>query len=224
MTPADHGDARLTRALLLCGVTAGPLYVLVGLAQVVTREGFDVRRHALSLLSNGDLGWIQITNFCVSGALVIAGAAGIRRRLRRPSAPPMTSPSGGAWGPLLLAVYGAGLIGAGLFPADPGQGFPPGTPLSGTGISTSGLMHFVFGGAGFYALIAACVVFGRRFARLGERTWAIWSMLTGLVFFVAFAAIASGQNSPAIVLGFYGAVVWIWIWHTALGWNLLREG
>ena len=49
-------------------------------------------------------------------------------------------------------------------------------------------------------------------------------MVTGLVFFLAFAAIASGQNSPIVILGFYGAVVWIWIWHTALGWYLLREG
>jgi hypothetical protein len=47
---------------------------LVGSAQVVTRDGFDVRRHALSHLSNGTLGWIQIGNFLLSGALVIAGA------------------------------------------------------------------------------------------------------------------------------------------------------
>lgn len=201
-----------TRALLSCGMAAGPVYVLVGLAQVLTRQGFDVRRHALSLLSNGDWGWVQIANFLVCGALVIAGAVGVRRAV-----PPGRA---GTWGPILLAVYGLGLVGAGVFRADPGQGFPPGTPVV-TSMSTSGLMHFVCGGLGFYALIAACVVFARRFAALGERGWAIYSALTGVVFFLSFAAIASGQALPAIILGFYAAVVWIWGWHCALHRQLL---
>jgi len=87
------GANRLTENLLRCGIAAGPLYVIVGLAQVATREGFDVRRHALSLLSNGDLGWIQILNFLASGFLVIAGAKGLRKVLR--------GSRGGTWAPLL---------------------------------------------------------------------------------------------------------------------------
>lgn len=202
-----------TRALLSCGMAAGPVYVLVGLAQVLTRPGFDVRRHALSLLSNGDWGWVQIANFIVCGALVIAGAAGVRRAIHPGRA--------GTWGPILLTVYGLGLVGAGVFRADPGQGFPPGTPLT-TAMTTSGLLHFVCGGIGFYALIAACVVFARRFAALGQRAWAIYSAVSGVGFFVSFAFIASGQARPAIILGFYAAVVWIWGWHGALH-RRLRE-
>jgi hypothetical protein len=30
-----------TRALLMCGVVAGPLYVAVTLAEALTRDGFD---------------------------------------------------------------------------------------------------------------------------------------------------------------------------------------
>ena len=90
------------------------------------RTGMDARgvrhrRHALSLLANGDLGWIQVANFLIAGVLVIAGAIGARRVQH--------AGRGGTWGPLLLSVYGLGLIGAGVFPADPGQGFPPGTPM-----------------------------------------------------------------------------------------------
>jgi hypothetical protein len=44
------------KALLTGGVVAGPLFIMVGLLQAFTREGFDLRRHPLSLLSNGDLG------------------------------------------------------------------------------------------------------------------------------------------------------------------------
>src|SRR5258706_13187457 len=107
---ATQSGNRLTRALLTCGVLAGPLYIVVGAAQMLIRPGFDPTRHDLSLMSNGSLGWIQITNFIVTGLLTVAGAAGMRRAL--------PAGHGRTWGPLLLAIYGLGLIGAGLFVAD----------------------------------------------------------------------------------------------------------
>jgi len=194
---------------------AGPLYLIVGLAQALTREGFDMRRHALSLLSNGDLGWIQIGNFLLSGILVIAGAVGLRRRLR--------GSRGGTWGPRFLIGYGVGLIGAGVFVADPGSGFPPGTPMQSVGMSTSGLLHFVFGGFGFYALIAACFVFALRFKIHKVTSWAAYSVFTGIGFFVSFMTIASGSTSPAVILGFYVAVAWVWLWHTLVYTKFSRD-
>ena len=47
-----------TARLLACGVLAGPLFLTVLMIQAFTREGFDLSRHPLSLLSLGDLGWI----------------------------------------------------------------------------------------------------------------------------------------------------------------------
>ena len=38
--------ARVTRSLAGYGVVAGPVYVGVSLAQALTREGFDLTRHA----------------------------------------------------------------------------------------------------------------------------------------------------------------------------------
>jgi hypothetical membrane protein len=64
---------KLTRALLACGIVAGPLYIVLGLIQILIRPGYDITRHDLSLMSNGDLGWIQIANFLVTGLLTIAG-------------------------------------------------------------------------------------------------------------------------------------------------------
>jgi hypothetical protein len=209
------GEMALTRRLLRCGIAAGPIYLAVGAAQILTRDGFDMRLHALSLLSNGDYGWIQTANFMVSGLLVLAGAAGVRRLLQ-PGA-------GGTWGALLLALYGVGLIGAAVFPADPGRGFPPGTPMESSGMSQAGLMHFVCGGIGFYALIAACFVFARRLARQRRMPRAIYSVFTGVAFFLAFAAIASGSASAAVMLIFYAAVAWVWIWHAALSLDLLHD-
>ena len=202
------------KRLLTAGAAAGPVYILVGIAQILTRDGFDVRRHALSLLSNGRFGWIQIANFIVCGLLVIAGACGVRERLRGQRA--------GTWGPVLLSAYGLGLIGAGIFVADPASGFPPGSPAQ-AGLSPSGVLHFVSGAFGFYSLIAACFVFARRFAAMGRPGWTAWSVFAGVAFFVSFAAIASGSSSSAVMLAFYAAVALIWTWHATLSLALLRE-
>ncbi len=74
-------STRLMKTFLACGVITGPLYIIVGLDQAFTRPGFDILRHDLSLLANGDLGWIQSANFVVTGLLVIAGAVGTRQAL-----------------------------------------------------------------------------------------------------------------------------------------------
>jgi hypothetical protein len=70
-----------TARLLACGVVAGPLFIGLVLLQAITRDGFDLRRHPLSLLSLGGLGCIQIANFVVAGALCVACAVGMRRVL-----------------------------------------------------------------------------------------------------------------------------------------------
>jgi len=212
---SSETTTKATRALLACGVVAGPIYLVVGLAQAFTRPGFDITRHALSLLSNGDLGWIQITNFLVTGLLVIAGAVGMRRALR--------SGRSRTWGPLLVGVYGLGLIGAGIFRADPALGFPPGTPADANAVSGNGLLHFITGGVGFLALIAACFVFARRFATLHQRGWAVYSMITGVVFFAGFFGIASGSGQSWTILGFWIGVVLAWAWISVLSARLRTE-
>ncbi len=185
----------------------GSLYVVVALAQV------DVRRHAVSHLSNGDHGWVQVANFLVTGLLVIAGALGCRRAIR--------SSSGSTWGTALLVVYGLGLLGAGIFEADPGNGYPPGIEAPAE-MTSSGLLHFVFGGIGFYALIAGCLVFARRFGQTGRKRLALFSCLTGAGFLAAFAGVASGSPSPAVMIAIYAAVLWIWTWHTIVHMQLLQ--
>ena len=201
--------------MLLCGLIAGPFYLVVGLIQALTRPGFDLTRHDLSLLANGDLGWIQITNLVLTGVLVAGFAVGLRRAL--------SSGRGRTWGPLLLGVYGVGLIGAGFFIADPGFGFPPGTPADAHIMSWHGLLHFVCGGIGFLGLIAACFVMASRFAAARHRRWAAYSRATGLIFLAAFVGIAMGSGQSWSVLGFWIGVVVAWAWIAALALKLLTE-
>lgn len=116
VTKMDTPISKGTKMLLVSGLLAGPLFIVVVLVQAFTRQGFDLARLPLSLLSVGDMGWIQITNFIVTGLLAVACAVGIWQRLH-----PGRS---GTWGPLLIGVYGAGLIAAGVFSPDPALGFP----------------------------------------------------------------------------------------------------
>ena len=212
-------DAKLNRVLLLGGVVAGPLYVLVGAIEMLTRPGFDVTRHDLSLMSNGDWGWVHSSLLILTGLLTCACAVGMRRVLR--------GSRGGTWGPILLGIYGLGLIGAGFFSADPALGFPPGTPADAHAVSWHGLLHFVSGGIGFLGLIGACFVFARRFATQNPRGWAVYSVATGVIFFAAFVGIAVGSNSVGaittfVILAFTAAVVLGWAWLSAMAMWLLN--
>ncbi|MEV6267889.1 DUF998 domain-containing protein [Kribbella sp. NPDC051936] len=198
-----------TRALLTGGAIAGPLYVATWLIQAFTREAFDITRHPASLLANGGPGWIQTTNFIVSGLLTIAAAVGLRRAM------PPASP-GRVWGPRLVATYGVGLLLAAAFPADPGAGFPAGTPADYAEISTRGMGHFVAGTIGFSGLIAACLVFAAHYRALGRRTFARFSTVTGILFFAAFAGLNAGAGSRPTIIAFDLAVILGWTWLTTI--------
>lgn len=207
----------LTRALITCGVVAGPLWVLTVLIQMLIRPGFDLRRHAISVLSNGDLGWIQITNFVVAGLLMVACAIGIRRALR--------AGTSGTWGPILLGAFGIGLLGAGFFSADPMNGFPPGTPSTTSQISWHGGLHFLFASIAFLSLIiVSTTVFARRYAELRETGWLIYSVATGIYFLVAWIAlIVTGARNGAVSVAFALAVVLTWLGVSFLSVRLIRQ-
>jgi len=185
----------------------------VYLGQAFTRPGFDITRHPASVLSNGDLGWIQVANFLVCGALSIAAAIGMRRALR--------TSRGGTWGPILIGLLGVGMLLAAFFTADPVDGFPPGTPLGPpTTITTIGLLHFVTALIGFSGWIAASFVFARRFAALGQPAWALFSTATGALFLVAFLGTAA---AVAPVMGLVVAVALAWAWLSATSAKLMTE-
>jgi hypothetical protein len=199
----------VARTLLLCGAIAGPFYIVVAGAQIALRDGFDLTRHPVSLLSNGEWGWVQIANFVITGLLVIAAAVG----LRQVSGNWIAS----RWGPILIGVFGAGLIASGVFVAAAMDGFPPGTPAGDPETVTfAGIMHFMAGGVAFLSLIAACVVYARFFARAGQSSWAMFSLATGIIYFVSFGLVAATAGSSFANLALTFAVVLGWIWLTGI--------
>jgi Protein of unknown function (DUF998) len=205
---------RITKSLLGYGVIAGPSYVASVAAQMATRDGYRPTRHAASQLANGDLGWIQVATFLVVGAMTIAGAVGVRRAL----GPGRLS----AWASGLLGAYGAALVAAGIFRADPSDGFPPGTPPGMGEVSWHGLAHLAVAGMGFACLVAACFVLGTWFARNRLGSWAWFSRITGMVFAVSFVALSSGSGGAKSILVFTAAVVLVLAWLTAVSVQFYR--
>jgi hypothetical membrane protein len=204
----------VTRSLLGWGAVAGPFYLVVSLAQALSRDGFDLSRHPWSLLENGSLGWIQSANFVLTGVMVAAFAVGLARADRgRPA---------GRWAPRLLGLYGAGLAAAGVFTADPMAGFPAGTPAGpAQTVTWHGALHLTAGAIGFLGMVAGCLVLGRRFGKAGRRGWALASRLTGIAFLAAFAGVGTG--SSAATLPFVAGVVLSFGWLAALAVDTYRN-
>lgn len=194
-TLADGLDsgAAVTRSLLGWGVVAGPIYLIVGLILALTRPGFDLAKHQLSLLMVGDYGWIQTTNLIVTGLMVIAAAIGFRRALRGSARARRVA--------VLLGVFGVGMVGSGFFPPDPMAGFPAGVPEEAT---ASGILHLVFGAVGFLALGAAALTTAGWFAERGDPGSGRASRWCGAIVILGF--LGGGAASASVV-----GVVALWV-------------
>lgn len=201
-----------TRALLACGIVAGPVYVVGTLAQALARDGFDLTRHRFTLLTTGDLGWIHQTNMLLVGALTLLFAVGVRQMLR--------AGPGAVWGPRLLGSLGAAYLLGGALTADPVAGFPPGTTPEMVQTTWQGAVQNASRGASSLLLIATSLVIARWFVAAGQRGWGWFYGAAIPVVFVALTALgfAIGINpaAPAFL-----ATPWIWV--TALAVHLYRR-
>jgi hypothetical protein len=200
-----------TRALLLCGAVAGPVYVTATMIQALTRDGFDLRQHRFSWLTTGDLGWVHQSNMVLVGVLSVLLAVGVRQMLRKGR--------GAVWGPRLLGLFGAAYVIGGVLTADPVAGFPPGTTPEMVHTTWQGAAQNASRGASSLLLIATSGMIAGWFAAEGRRGWA-WFYGTAIpMVFVALTAVgfAIGGNptAPAFL-----ATPWIWV--TALAVHLYR--
>jgi hypothetical protein len=199
-----------TRLGLLLGVLAGPFYLAVGLLQAFLREGFDLGRHPLSVLANGPAGWVQTANFVLTGLMVLAASVAFGRVLGAKS-------RGLTW---FLSAYGLALIAAAVFPADPVDGFPPGTPEGmPASISPRGLIHFAAGALGFTCLAISCFFGAQVMARRHEAALARASRFSGLAVVLGFFG---GMALPFGILGIWFAVTVGWAWLSLMSLRLRR--
>src|SRR5262245_1648165 len=201
-----------TRALLACGAVAGPMYVMVTMAQALTRDGFDLRQHRFSWLTAGDLGWIHRSNMVLVGLLTVLLAIGVRRMMR--------TGRGAVWGPRLLALFGLAYVIGGLLTADPVAGFPPGTTPELVHKTWHGALQNASRGASSLLLIATSLVIAGWFAGQGRRGWAWFYGAAIPAVFVALTAVglAIGGNPAALAF-----LMTPWVWVTALAVHLSQR-
>ena len=164
-----------TGTLLNLSIAAGPVFAIVATVQAVGRDGFDLRRHPLSQLATGDLGFVQIINFVLAGIGVLCLAVAQRRIV--------TDGVGRRWLARLIGGFGVGLVAAGVFPMDPQDGFPVGTPGGPAAqLSWHAAAHSVAAAAAYTSLAAACIVFTVCKARQRAVLPAVLSAAAALVF------------------------------------------
>lgn len=195
--------AAITRSLLGYGVLSGAVYLVVGLVLALTREGFDLSRHALSLLMLGSGGWMQRANLIVVGIMTVAAGVGFVRAMR-------LGGSRGRAGTFVM-VFGVCLFLSGIFAPDPMGGFPPGVPEDEA--SVSGILHLAFGGLGFISLsLAALAIWAWASRDGGERSLVAPSLVASIVIVAGFVAGAALATSTAGVVSLWVAVVVGWAW------------
>jgi hypothetical membrane protein len=179
-------ESYLTKKLLIAGIIAGPFFIVVSLLHGLLRPGFNVVHHPASLLSVGNLGWIQIATFILTGLMYIALGVGLRRVL--------TSGIGRRFVAPLFIVLGIAMVAGGVFTPDPSLGFPSGTP---NGVPKVISWHSTIHGfapiVGFLALVIALIILGRRFGSQGQRGW----MWASIIVAVATLVLTSLPNFTA---------------------------
>lgn len=176
------------RPLLIGAVVATPFFIALWAVQAFTRDGFRPTYHPMSLLSLGEGGWLQVLNFVVTGLLIAGGGLALRRL-------PQTSRLARVGG-VLVILMGLGLIIAGVFPTDPGAGFPEGAPEGAPVMTWHGALHQV----GFIltqlAFLAGAVVLAVRFGRDARRDL----MIACIVATLAAPAVAALGDPETLAL------------------------
>lgn len=189
MPTMSLGERRLRKVpvRIALGALAGPLFVGAFSAIGARRPGYNWRRHAVSSLGARRGGWLQRSNFMLTGWLYIVAASGLARSPRRIV--------GSRLVPVLVGAAGVGLIGSGVFVTDPVGGFPP-SSFDGDNADTaaparaaqsrSGAMHNlsaipIFVGIPLAGMLSAVASTGSK-----EYRWAGYSFGSSLVMVASF--------------------------------------
>jgi hypothetical membrane protein len=163
----------------------GPIFfVTVFTLEGWLRPGYHTLSMYVSDLSIGKSGWIQITNFIISGILIFIFSLGVAHEFQ--------SGKASKAGPILLSIIGICLIASGPFITDP-------TVIFTNQSSWHGILHGLFGAIVFSLAPISCLIFYRRFRKDPIwRKFSRWTILacTIITIAVVFMKIAEFPSTP----------------------------
>jgi len=166
--PVPRPLLRRPASALATGVASFVLTTLQG----CYREGFDPWQQAISALSLGPNGWLQMLNLTAFGLVVLTTAFSWRRIL--------AGARGGTSYPILTALVGLSFIGVGLIRQDPAPGYNP-DGLRATMPTPLGLAHLAIAGVAAFSSVAGLLVMAVRLARdPAWRHWPLYSCITAV--------------------------------------------
>ena len=188
------------RKLMSAGGLAGLIFCGVATYGILTRPNFDLQRHAVSNLSLGEGGWTMVAAFIVSGVLTMLCALGLSHVLK--------VGRGRCALPILIAIYGLGLVIAGIFPAPACCGFPEGTPQDQLPVMTpSAIIHGIGFMVAFSSLIIACLIAALRFSGPSS----LISLLAGIFMPLLVALGMANAIAPGIAFFIASIIGWLWL-------------
>lgn len=177
---------------LLAGSVIGPvIFTAICLIDGLHQPGYHWLSQPMSALSLGPGGRVQVVNFVLLGLGTCVSSLAWR--------PALADGRGSRWYPRLVMLSGLALIGAGVFAADPGGGYPAGGPAAASP-SVHGVLHDVAYYGNLTAMLIGLVILARRFStESGWRGWSAAAMAAAglMVTFVATYAVLAAQGGPA---------------------------
>jgi hypothetical membrane protein len=188
----------VTGALGWAGIGGPALFVAVFLVLGAVKPGYDARARFVSEGSVGELGWIQIVNFVVLGAALLAFSAALWNGYG--------DEVSGRIGAGLMAAVSVGLILSGVFVTDPGIKI----------VSRHGLVHVIAGMVVFGGLMLACLAFAWRLH--AHTAFAAYSVATSVFILIGFVVTPAAGRWIGLAQRVLIIVAWTWI--TLLAWRL----
>jgi len=194
------------------------LFLLAATLLGATRRRYDATLLPISVLAVRRYGWTQIANFVLCGMLMVVFAAGLHFVLEG---------RGATWGPIMFALIGTGLVGAGLFATDPGNGFPPPGQAE-PGPTLHGHLHDVLSLLVFAGFPAAAFVMASHFTPHGEHRWAHGTRVCGWLLAAGFVVVLVAFNQGGGLADVAGVIQRVWLavafgWLTAVSIHILQR-
>ena len=199
------------------GILAPIIFVGVFTVEGVLRNGYDPMRKYISVLSLGNRGWIQISNFIVLGLLLFIFTLGLSKEFQTGKA--------SRGGIITLYVISVLFFISGPFVMDPTE-----TPAD--QMSVHGLIHGISGGIVFLLMPIIIFIFLRRF--FSDNNWQSfrWGTLilgvieaTGVIVFTYVSKIPFEQNAYINYFGLLQRIALIpfMVWVFIFGIEMLRK-